>query len=172
MFRTLIAAAAFAAAAAVAQEQHTAKADLKTADGKSAGTATLEETPHGVIVKAKLENLPPGAHAFHIHEKGACDGAEKFKSAGGHFNPAKHKHGIANDKGPHAGDLPNVVVPDSGQAEVEFFATGVTLKQSGKTSLFHEGGTALVVHAKGDDYKTDPTGEAGDRIACGVVTKG
>jgi Cu-Zn family superoxide dismutase len=171
MSRTLIAAVLLASAAAFAEAQ-TAKAELKTADGKSAGTATLEETPHGVIVKAKLENLPPGTHAFHIHEAGKCEGADKFKSAGGHFNPAKHKHGIANAKGPHAGDLPNVVVPDSGQAEVEFFATGVTLKEKGKNSLFHEGGTALVVHAKGDDYKTDPTGEAGDRIACGVITKG
>ena len=169
MRHLLIAALSLAAAAAVAQENKTAKAELKLADGKPAGSATLEETAHGLVVKAQLENLPAGAHAFHIHAVGKCEAP--FKTAGGHFNPTNHKHGIMAEGGKHAGDLPNVTVPESGKAEVEFFVAGVTLKE-GKTSVFHEGGTALVIHAAGDDYKSDPAGNAGDRIACGVITKG
>jgi len=169
MRHLLIAALSLAAAAAVAQEKLTAKVELKLADGKAAGNATIEETPHGLVVKAQLENLPAGTHAFHIHAVGKCEAP--FKTAGGHFNPTNHKHGIMSEHGKHAGDLPNITVPESGKAEVEFFVAGVTLKE-GKTSVFHEGGTSLVIHATGDDYKSDPAGNAGDRIACGVITKG
>ena len=166
----LIAALSLVAAAALAEGGHTAKAELKTADGKAAGTATFEETPHGLIVRATLENLPAGPHAFHIHAVGKCEAP--FKTAGGHFNPLGHKHGILAEGGKHAGDLPNIHVPESGKAEIEIFVAGVTLKETGKTSVFHEGGTALVIHAGGDDHKSDPAGNAGDRIACGVITKG
>ncbi len=171
MRRALFAAVSLAAAAALADGAQTAKAELKTADGASAGTATLTETPHGVLIQADLE-LPAGVHAFHIHAVGKCDGADKFKSAGGHFNPAGHKHGILAPDGKHAGDMPNIHVPDSGKVSVEVLAHGVTLKEGEKHSLFHEGGTALVVHAKADDNVGDPAGNAGDRIACGVITKG
>jgi Cu-Zn family superoxide dismutase len=146
----------------------TAHADLKNAEGQSVGMATLEQTPHGVLIHLDITNLPPGSHAFHIHETGKCE--PPFKSAGGHFNPTGKQHGIENPKGMHAGDEPNITVPEGGKLKVDVFATGVTLGK-GKNSLFHEGGTSLVVHAGPDDYKSDPAGNAGDRIACGVIMK-
>jgi superoxide dismutase, Cu-Zn family len=171
MLRTFAALSAIAFAGAVsAAEPLTAKAELKTADGKSAGTATLTDARHGVLIKASLENLPAGAHAFHIHAVGKCEAP--FKTAGGHFNPDGHKHGIMAEHGKHAGDLPNITVPEGGKAEIEVFVQGVTLKDGGKHSVFHEGGTSLVIHATADDHKSDPAGNAGDRIACGVIVKG
>jgi Cu-Zn family superoxide dismutase len=159
------------AAAALADDAPlTAKAELKLADGKSAGTATLTQTAHGVKIVAELENLPAGTHAFHIHAVGKCEAP--FKSAGGHFNPAGHKHGSLNPEGKHAGDMPNVNVAEGGKATVEVVDEDVTLKDGEKNSLFGKDGTALVVHAGADDNKTDPAGNAGDRIACGVITKG
>ena len=146
-----------------------AKATLINAQGQKVGEAKLEETPNGVKITLKVENLPPGIHAFHIHEKGLCQSPD-FKSAGGHFNPFGKKHGLKNPQGPHAGDLPNLVVGQDGKETLEIIASLVTLKP-GKNSLFQPGGTSLVIHQGPDDYLSDPAGNAGPRIACGTITK-
>lgn len=146
----------------------TAKADLKDAKGRSIGQAQLSESPNGVLVRVSLKGAPAGEHAFHIHETGKCE--PPFKTAGGHFNPAKKQHGFLNPQGAHGGDLPNINVPSSGQLDFEFFAHGVTLG-AGSNSLLDQDGSALVLHAKPDDYRSDPAGNAGDRVACGVVQK-
>jgi Cu-Zn family superoxide dismutase len=146
----------------------TAHAEFHNEQGQKVGSATLEQAPHGVLITVDLEGLPPGPHAFHIHEVGKCE--PPFKSAGGHFNPAHKQHGLKNLEGMHAGDLPNLDVPESGKLKVDVFATGVTLGK-GANSLFDADGSSLVIHAGPDDYKTDPAGDAGARIACGVVTK-
>jgi len=148
----------------------TAKATLVNTEGQKVGEATLTETPEGVKIVMQVENLPPGEHAFHVHEKGAC-GTPDFASAGGHFNPFGKHHGMKNPAGPHAGDLPNVVVGPDGKAKVEAVAKLVTLKEGEKNSLFQPGGTSLVIHANPDDNMTDPAGNAGPRIACGVITR-
>lgn len=146
-----------------------ARAEMKDRDGKTIGRATLSETPHGVLIDLQLEGAQAGERAFHIHQVGRCEGPA-FESAGGHFNPASAQHGLMNAKGPHAGDLPNIHVPKDGRLTVEAFARGVTL-QSGSNSLLDADGSALMLHAKPDDHRTDPSGAAGDRIACGVIQK-
>jgi Cu-Zn family superoxide dismutase len=147
----------------------TAQANLSNSKGEAVGTAKLKETPKGVRVTLEVSNLPPGVHGFHIHAVGKCE-APDFKSAGGHFNPEGKKHGWDNPDGHHAGDLQNLTVDAQGKAKVTIVVPGVILGD-GPNSLFQPQGTALVIHASPDDMKTDPAGNAGARIACGVITK-
>lgn len=149
-------------------EARTAKAELKDTAGKKVGEAKLEQTRDGVRIIATFTGLPPGTRAFHIHEVGKCEAP--FETAGKHFNPEGKQHGMENPAGPHAGDLPNIQVPQNGRVKVEALARGVSL-EGGTGNLLDADGSALVVHAKADDNKTDPAGNAGDRIACGVITK-
>lgn len=161
MFATVaLAAPAIAADGAVAK--------MVDPSGKTLGTLELRSTPNGVLISGELSGLPPGPHGFHIHEKGAC--TPNFDAAGGHFNPTGAEHGFRDPAGPHAGDLPNIVVPQNGRIKIEVYAPGVMLDQ-GKNSLLADDGTAIVVHAQPDDYTTDPAGAAGARIACGVIQK-
>ena len=143
-----------------------ANAVLKDPDGKEIGTATLVTTPGGTLITLELTAAPPGAHGFHIHTTGKCE-PPKFESAGGHFNPDESKHGFLNPEGPHAGDMPNIHVPENGKLTVEVLNTLVSV--GGENALLDEDGAALVLHADPDDYKSDPAGHAGGRIACGVI---
>lgn len=144
------------------------KVELKDAQGKSVGEVLLWDQGTGVALQLKLHDLSPGVHAIHFHQAPKCEGPD-FKSAGGHFNPESKKHGFENPEGHHAGDMKNFTVNAKGRASAKLEDADVTLKD-GPHSLLSSGG-AVVVHAKADDYKTDPSGNSGDRIACGVIMK-
>ena len=144
-----------------------ATASLKDASGNEVGRATLTETSSGLLIRLDVTDAPSGEHALHFHAVGKCEPPD-FKSAGPHFNPADAKHGIENPEGPHAGDMPNLHVPSDGRLSIEVLNQAVTL--SGKSALLDDDGAALVIHAAADDYRTDPAGNAGDRIACGIIT--
>jgi Cu-Zn family superoxide dismutase len=164
---TLTASASLLALAALPAAAQSAKATLKNAEGKEVGRAALTQTPAGVLIRLTVKGLPAGDRAFHIHSVGKCE--PPFTTAGGHFNPGGRKHGLMAADGHHAGDLPNLHVPAGGELIVEVLNPAVTLEKGKANSLFGPQGTALVIHAGKDDYKTDPTGDAGGRIACGVV---
>ena len=142
---------------------------LISAKGDSIGTATLSAAPAGVSIALAVTGLTPGEHAIHVHGTAKCE-APAFTSAGGHFNPEKKQHGMNNPQGPHAGDMPNFTVDSTGRSTATVVAPGVTLGD-GPHSVFTGGGTALVIHEKADDMKSDPAGNAGARVACGVITK-
>lgn len=143
-----------------------ARADMRDVDGRSVGTVRFTQAPYGVVVTAELSALPAGVHAMHVHAVGRCEAP--FTTAGGHFNPASRQHGVKNRAGFHAGDLPNVIASSGGTVRIEAISRDVTLGR-GPASLFTPQGTALVVHRDADDYTTDPSGNAGARIACGVI---
>jgi Cu-Zn family superoxide dismutase len=159
----LTAALALLALPATAQDA-SATAVLMDQSGTNLGTLTLADMDGGVHVSGELTGVPNGEHGFHIHETGTCDAAAKFESAGAHFEPGEKKHGTENPEGPHAGDLMNVTADDDGKVAVDLHNANVTLEQ-----LLDTDGAALVLHADPDDYKTDPSGNSGDRFACGVI---
>lgn len=145
-----------------------AAAPLRDAEGKVLGVALFVQEPQGVRISVTVKGLSPGEHGIHIHAVGKCEPPD-FLSAGPHFNPTNKKHGLNNPEGPHAGDLPNLVVGEDGSAVYEHVTDRVTLTL-GELSLFDEDGSSLVIHANPDDQITDPAGNSGARVLCGVIT--
>lgn len=151
------------------QAGRTASATLVDSDGVEVGTASLVQTPaNGVLIRLDARGLEPGQHAFHIHETGQCARPD-FTSAGGHFAPRGRSHGMLHEHGMHAGDMPNLTVPASGSAGVEVLAEHVSLVPGSSGYLLDDDGSALVIHADADDYRSQPSGDAGSRVACGVI---
>ena len=146
-----------------------ATVDLRNTSGASVGTANLTQVGNVVRIVLDAKGLTPGLHAVHIHAVGKCDPPD-FNSAGPHFNPTGKQHGALNPQGSHAGDLPNLNVGADGSGRLETASEQIALA-SGAASLWDADGSSLVVHAAPDDFKTDPTGNSGARIACGVLTK-
>lgn len=144
------------------------RVNLMNAERQSVGEATLQQATLGVLISLDLRNMPPGSHAIHLHESGRCE--PPFETAGGHWNPRGREHGFMNEQGPHLGDLPNIHVPQGGNLRVEMLARDITL-MTGDNALFDVDGAAIIIHAFADDYRTDPSGNSGDRIACGAISR-
>jgi superoxide dismutase, Cu-Zn family len=157
-----------------AQENSMLSLPIMSKEGKPAGLLEMTDTPNGVLIVATFEagGLPAGEHAIHIHETSDCsDFEDGFKKAGGHYDPTAAEHGFLHEAGPHAGDLPNFLVVDGKEAKVSIFNPMVRFKE-GDAPLFDGDGSALVIHAGADDYKGQPAGNSGDRIACTELTGG
>lgn len=143
-----------------------AVAEVSDSQSRPVGQARFQQISSGVLMHLELKGVPAGTHALHVHEVGTCE-APSFESAGDHVSDAEKQHGFFNAMGPHAGDLPNVEVPADGHVTVEHLLGGLTLK--GAHPLLDDDGASLVLHAAKDDYRTDPAGNSGDRIACGAI---
>lgn len=144
-----------------------AQATLIDRDGQAVGTARLSERENGVLIAIEVQGLPQGRLGYHIHAVGRCE-PPAFQSAGGHFNPGDRQHGMENPSGVHAGDLPNLRVGADGTGKLTVLNPHVSLS-GGPNALLDDDGAALMIHAGPDDYFTDPAGDSGDRIACGVI---
>jgi Cu-Zn family superoxide dismutase len=165
------ASAALAEEAPASGEGKTVVATVVGLEGSALGTVTLVQTPTGVLVSTDIKGLPEGEHGFHFHQLGVCDPTAGFKTAGGHFAAGAAEHGLMSMGGPHGGDMPNQYVGPDGVLKEQIFNTGVTLTP-GPKSLLDDDGSALVIHAGADDYVSQPSGAAGARIACAVISPG
>lgn len=165
---TTFLAAGFLAGAAQTQDQSSASANLQGTDGTELGSVQLEQTPNGVLLTLDLNELPAGVHGFHIHETGQCQ--PDFQAAGGHFAKGM-KHGLKVEGGPHPGDMPNIHVDEDGSLSQEVFNSRISLDEGDDGYLFDEDGSAIMIHSGADDYESQPSGDAGDRIACGVIER-
>ncbi len=158
------------ASPAFAQPKNALVVPIKTSTGEDAGTATFTQAKSKLTVKLDLKNLPVGEHGVHIHAKSLCDPPD-FKTAGPHFNPENKQHGFQNPMGHHAGDLPqNVTIGEGHTGQATFKVDYLSLDPSSPNNILANGGTSIVIHEKQDDMKTDPSGNSGNRIACGVIT--
>lgn len=142
---------------------------LKDEEDVIRGTVLLTEDKKGVHIDVMANHLVPGEYGFHIHEKGICE-APTFVTSGGHFNPWGKEHGLENEEGPHAGDLENLVVKEDGTVQQQIITDQITLQKGKKHSVFHESGTSLMMHKEEDDHVSQPAGDAGERMLCGVIT--
>ncbi|WP_339633309.1 superoxide dismutase family protein [uncultured Sneathiella sp.] len=157
------------------------KAQFVSTQNEEMGVAILQETANGVLIELKLRDMPPGRHAIHVHEKGACTPVGKtagsnnkdyFSDAGGHLNPSGREHGLLNEGGPHAGDLLNIYIHQDGTLETYILNDRMTLNsenESGAAQLLDDDGAAFIIHEGTDDYRSQPSGDAGKRIACAVI---
>ena len=152
-----------------AWEEYDAMATLLNPQGEETGRVMVVEAAHGLLLLLQAHGLPPGWHAFHLHQSGKCE-APSFESAGGHYHPGKGAHGLLDQEGPHAGDLPNIYVPEDGKVVQEIHAARLSLR--GEANILDADGSAFVIHEKADDYRSQPSGAASGRIACGVVQAG
>jgi Cu-Zn family superoxide dismutase len=142
--------------------------DMLDSTGKSIGKAELTETSKGLSIRLKVKGLTPGEKAIHVHDTGLCEPPD-FNTAGNHVNPTGKEHGFKNKKGYHAGDLPNIIVPENGEVDLEIMTPLLTLEKGKKNSLLDGNGSAIIIHKNADDYVTDPAGNSGARIACGAI---
>ena len=147
-----------------------ARGGFVNAQGEAIGTATLVQTPQGVLITIEIRGVPPGEHAFHVHQTGRCEGAGGFMSAGGHYNPRGAQHGFMVQGGAHAGDMANLFAGPDGVLKAQVLNDKVTIGD-GESTLFDADGSALVLHAQADDHRSQPAGEAGGRIACAVIER-
>ena len=158
-----------AALPVAAQDTPSAMASFIGVDGAELGSVTLTQGNSSVAITGDIMGIPAGDHGFHFHETGDCDGADNFESAGAHFNPTDHQHGLENPRGPHAGDLPNLSVTSDTTTAITLDSDLISLAEGDPAYVFDADGTALVIHASADDNVTDPSGDSGDRIACAVI---